>query len=62
MRILIIEDDIALANGVMQNLKLQGYSLDHFDRVNLAVNACTQAHYDLIILDLGLPDADGLTF
>ena len=62
MRILIIEDDIALANGVMQNLKQQGYSLDHFDRVNLALNACTQAHYDLIILDLGLPDADGLTF
>lgn len=62
MRILIIEDDIALANGVMQNLKQQGYCLDHFDRVNLALNACAQAHYDLIILDLGLPDADGLTF
>ncbi len=62
MRILIIEDDIALANGVIQNLKQQGYSLDHFDRVNLALNACTQEHYDLIILDLGLPDADGLTF
>lgn len=62
MRILIIEDDIALANGVMQNLKQQGYSLDHFDRVSLAVNACTHEHYDLIILDLGLPDADGLTF
>lgn len=62
MRILIIEDDLALANGVMQNLKQQGYSLDHFDRVSLAVHACAQAHYDLIILDLGLPDADGLTF
>lgn len=62
MRILIIEDDIALANGVMQNLKQQGYSLDHFDRVQLALNACMQVSYDLIILDLGLPDADGLTF
>lgn len=62
MRILIVEDDIALANGVMQNLKQQGYSLDHFDRVQMALNASMQAHYDLIILDLGLPDADGLTF
>ena len=62
MRILIIEDDLALAGGLLQSLKQQGYSLDHFDRVNLAVNACTQAHYDLIILDLGLPDADGLIF
>ena len=62
MRILIIEDDIALANGVIQNLKQQGYSLDHFDRVHLGLHACEQAHYDLIILDLGLPDADGLTF
>ncbi|MCG6200862.1 response regulator [Psychromonas antarctica] len=62
MRLLIIEDDIALANGVMQNLKQQGYCVDHFDRVSLAINACMHEHYDLIILDLGLPDADGLTF
>ena len=62
MRILIVEDDIALANGVIQNLKQQGYSLDHFDQVSLALSACSHIHYDLIILDLGLPDADGLSF
>jgi len=62
MRLLVIEDDIALAHGVMQNLKQQGYSLDHFDSVSAALNACSHEHYDLIILDLGLPDADGLTF
>jgi len=62
MRLLIIEDDLALASGVKQNLTQQGYSVDHFDRVSLALSACAQEHYDLIILDLGLPDADGLSF
>ena len=62
MRLLIVEDDIALAQGLKQNLIQHGYSVDHFDRALLALNACKQAHYDLIILDLGLPDVDGLTF
>ena len=62
MRLLIIEDDIALAQGLKQNLVQQGYSVDHFDSVQLALDACSQEHYDLVILDLGLPDADGLTF
>jgi DNA-binding response OmpR family regulator len=62
MRLLLIEDDIALAQGLKQNLLQQGYSVDHFDSVQLALDACSQEHYDLVILDLGLPDADGLTF
>tara|TARA_R110001583_G_scaffold16561_7_gene67796 strand:- start:8289 stop:8954 length:666 start_codon:yes stop_codon:yes gene_type:complete len=62
MRLLIIEDDIALAQGLKQNLVQQGYSVDHFDCVKLALDACSQEHYDLVILDLGLPDADGLSF
>lgn len=62
MKLLLIEDDWELAAGLKQNLLQQGYSVDHFDRVESALHACTQATYDLVILDLGLPDSDGLTF
>lgn len=62
MRLLIVEDDIALAQGLKQNLIQQSYSVDHFDRALSALEACAQVGYDLIILDLGLPDMDGLTF
>lgn len=62
MKLLLVEDDWGLALGVKQNLQQQGYSIDHFDSVKTALNACAQAIYDLVILDLGLPDADGLVF
>ena len=62
MKLLLIEDDDQLASGLKQNLVQQGYSVDHFDTIASALDACSQATYDLIILDLGLPDGDGLTF
>ena len=62
MKLLLIEDDWALASGLKQNLLQQGYSVDHFDRISTALEATTQATYDMVILDLGLPDGDGLTF
>jgi len=62
MKLLLIEDDDQLASGLKQNLVQQGYSIDHFDTIATALEACSQATYDLIILDLGLPDGDGLTF
>ena len=62
MRILLIEDDLQLASGLKQSLKGKQYTFDHFDQVKVALNAVNQEHYDLVILDLGLPDADGFTF
>ena len=62
MKLLLIEDDDQLASGLKQNLVQQGYSVDHFDTIASALDACSHATYDLIILDLGLPDGDGLTF
>jgi len=62
MKLLLIEDDDQLASGLKQNLLQQGYSVDHFDSIANALDASAQATYDLIILDLGLPDGDGLTF
>ncbi len=62
MRILILEDDQQLAAGLIQTLQHEQYSVDHFDKVQLGLNAVSQESYDLVLLDLGLPDADGFSF
>ncbi|MGR6872966.1 response regulator [Pseudomonas sp. HK3] len=62
MRILLVEDDVQLASGLKQSLQADKYTLDHFDHVKYALNAVEQEHYDLVILDLGLPDIDGFGF
>ncbi|MFY0701037.1 MAG: response regulator [Bermanella sp.] len=62
MRILLLEDDIQLAAGLKQSLQSEHYAIDHFDYVKSALSATEHEHYDLVILDLGLPDADGFSF
>jgi DNA-binding response OmpR family regulator len=62
MRILLLEDDMQLASGLKQRLQGEHYALDHFDHVKTALSATQHEHYDLVILDLGLPDADGFSF
>lgn len=54
MKLLLIEDDDQLASGLKQNLLQQGYSVDHFDTIANALDACSQATYDLIIFRLRL--------
>jgi DNA-binding response OmpR family regulator len=60
MRILIIEDDLDLANGVANALNQTGYATDVVHTGQNAITICTQKHYQLVILDLGLPDRDGI--
>lgn len=62
MRILILEDDAALAEGLEQALLSYHYSSDQFAEVEPGLAAISQEHYDLILLDLGLKDGDGLDF
>ncbi len=59
MRILIVEDDAALARGVARILESEGYAVDVVARGEQAVLAATQEHFDLLILDIGLPGIDG---
>jgi len=59
MRVLIVEDDKALADGLMRTLKQSGYAVDHAESGELALRACAEEHYDLIVLDLSLPGIDG---
>jgi len=62
MRILLLEDDVQLASGLKQSLQAEQYAVDHFDRIQSAVSASDHEHYDLVILDLGLPDGSGFDF
>ena len=60
MRILIAEDDGALARFVRQGLEGEHYSVDVFPDGEQARNAATQLDYDVVILDLNLPTLDGV--
>jgi two-component system OmpR family response regulator len=59
MRVLIVEDDKALADGLVRTLKQSGYAVDHAESGELALRACAEEHYDLIVLDVSLPGIDG---
>jgi two-component system response regulator BasR len=60
MKILLIEDDALLLNGLQKALEQQQYCCDIARSLSEA-RRYTLDDYDLIILDLGLPDGDGLT-
>ncbi len=59
MRILIVEDDAALANGLRRILESEGYAVDVMPKGEQAVAAAQREHVDLMIVDVGLPGMDG---
>lgn len=61
MRVLVIEDDELVASGIVAGLKLSGIDTDHVANAAMADAATRVGHFDVLILDLGLPDADGLS-
>lgn len=61
MRILIAEDDEALARFVRQGLEAEHYSVDVLPDGEQARAAATQFEYDIVILDLNLPKLDGVS-
>lgn len=60
MRILLVEDDQGLAEALQQSLVREGFIVDHLSKGKLAVTALAAPSHDMVILDLGLPDIDGL--
>jgi len=60
MRLLIVEDDAVLADGLSRSLRACGYAVDVVDDGLRADAALTAQGYDLVILDLGLPRLSGL--
>ena len=62
MRILLIEDNARLANAIVERLQLDGHAADHCMTLALAQDHLRVATYDLILLDIMLPDGDGRHF
>jgi DNA-binding response OmpR family regulator len=60
MRVLLIEDDMSLADGTVKALRRAGYAVDHAASGNECRQYFEAGQLDLLILDLGLPDIDGL--
>lgn len=59
MRILIVEDEIELQTTIAEGLRLDGYAVDTCDNGTEACELCFVEMYDLVILDLNLPEMDG---
>jgi len=60
MRILLVEDDKPLSDALSRSLREANHAVDCVFRGKDALNAVLDEQTDLIILDLGLPDIDGL--
>lgn len=59
MRILVVEDDAGIAEGLRANLQQRGYAVDLCAAVAPAWAALALERFDAVLLDLGLPGADG---
>ncbi|MEJ2407500.1 MAG: response regulator [Candidatus Thiodiazotropha sp.] len=60
MRLLLVEDDPLLGDGIRAGLSQDDYSVDWFRDAHSAEMALRSEHYDLLVLDIGLPDKSGL--
>lgn len=61
MRILLIEDDTLIGDGLTVGLGKLGFTVDWFTDGHDGREALLQAPYDAVVLDLGLPGIDGLS-
>jgi two-component system, OmpR family, response regulator len=62
MRILLIEDDTVLGAAVRDQVRVDGHSVDWVTRLDSARDALAVTAYDLVLLDLMLPDGRGVPF
>ncbi|NJA07247.1 response regulator [Methylomonas sp. MED-D] len=61
MRLLLVEDDAILGDGIKAGLTLEGYAVDWLTDGAQADEALKLNRYDLVVLDLNLPRMDGMT-
>ncbi len=61
MRVLLIEDDSLIGDGLKTGLEKLGFSVDWFENGIDGKEALFQMPYDAVVLDLGLPGIDGMS-
>ena len=62
MKFLLVEDNQDLANAIASRMRLDGHVIDHANKLEDASAFVATGEYDLILLDIMLPDGDGRTF
>lgn len=62
MRVLLVEDEGLIAEPIVVSLEQDGYHVDWVTNADDAEDAIATSKFDLILLDLGLPTQDGLSF
>ena len=62
MKFLLVEDNLDLANAIASRMRLDGHVIDHAASLEDASAFGATGEYDLILLDIMLPDGDGRTF
>lgn len=60
MRVLLVEDDPMIGDAVQSALKDASYAVDWVKNGQVALSTLECQHYDVVLLDLGLPNKDGL--
>lgn len=58
--VLLVEDDPMIARTLSMGLRYEGFVLNHADSIAAAMQVLTQQVFELILLDVGLPDGDGI--
>jgi two-component system, OmpR family, response regulator RegX3 len=59
MRVLIVEDDDAIATPLAKGLEREGLAVDRVGTGSAALDRSAASAFDVVLLDLGLPDRDG---
>ena len=62
MKYLLVEDNPELAKAICSRMELDGHQVDHANKISDAVAFAQTGEYDLILLDIMLPDGDGRSF
>lgn len=62
MKYLLVEDNMDLANAISSRIRLDGHIIDHAEKLADATAFAATGEYDLILLDIMLPDGDGRSF
>jgi DNA-binding response OmpR family regulator len=60
-RVLVVEDEHSIARGLCDVLSFRGYTVEHAADGSAALTACAAQRFDLVLLDVMLPELDGLS-
>jgi DNA-binding response OmpR family regulator len=62
MRLLLAEDNARLSTLIAEGLSEEGFTVERFATLNEAEESAAVTRYDLLLIDLGMPDGDGVDF